>query len=91
MTLSSSRIEIVGLGQIGSSLASAIIKNNLAKEVIGFTRNLETAKVAQKMGIVTKVFMDEKEIFKQKADLVIFAVPVHALIPLIQKIPDNQN
>ena len=89
MTLSDCKIEIVGLGQIGSSLASVIIKNNLAKEVVGFTRNFETAKAAKRRGIVTKVFTDEREIFQQKADIAIFAVPVHALIPLIQKMPEN--
>jgi prephenate dehydrogenase len=91
MKLEECRVEIVGLGQIGSSLALSLLKNKAVKQVIGFSRSRKTAALAVKRKIVTKSFTDESEIFRQDADVVIFAVPVQAAVSLIKKIPRGQR
>ena len=39
---------IVGIGLIGSSIALSLRKNNIAKEIIGFSKTKKTRLVAKK-------------------------------------------
>ena len=48
------RVLIVGIGLIGSSIALSLRKNNIAKEIIGFSKTKKTRLVAKKKRIVDK-------------------------------------
>ena len=46
------RVTIVGLGLIGGSLGLAIRRKRLAREVVGLSRSLATARDARRRGVV---------------------------------------
>ncbi len=75
-------VAIVGLGQIGGSLASALTRRRLAR-VVGVTRRAETAARARRMGILAEAGTDLDAI--SAADLVVLATPVRTLV---RQIPD---
>ncbi len=70
-------VAIVGLGQIGGSLAAALTKRRLAR-VIGVTRRAETAKRARKMRILAEAGTDLAAV--TDADIVVLATPVRTLL-----------
>lgn len=84
-------VEIIGLGQIGSSLGKALIENRLARKVIGFTRSGATARAALKQRAAHAVFTDPEKMLLGGADLVVFAVPVGAISAWIKRIPAGMN
>ena len=74
---------VVGLGQIGGSLAAALTRRRLAR-VTGATRRAETARRARRMGIVAEAGTDLRA--AAEADVVVLATPVRTLlrqIPLV--------
>jgi prephenate dehydrogenase len=76
-------VAIVGLGQIGGSLAAALTRRRLAR-VTGATRREETARRALRMGIVAEAGTDLRA--AGSADVVVLATPVRTLlrqIPLV--------
>lgn len=78
------RIAIVGTGLIGGSMALAIKKNRLAREVIGVSRHRKSLLLAKKMGGIDKWSQDLGII--KGADLVILATPVNTIINLAPKV-----
>ena len=70
-------VAIVGLGQIGGSLAAALTKRRLAR-VVGITRRAETARRARRMGILAEAGTDLAAV--SDADIVVLATPVRTLI-----------
>lgn len=68
---------IVGLGQIGGSLAAALTRRRLAR-VLGATRREETARRALRMGIVAEAGTDLRAV--PSADVVVLATPVRTLL-----------
>ena len=70
-------VAIVGLGQIGGSLAAALSRRKLAR-VIGVTRREETAKRALRMGILDEAGTDLSVL--PSADVVVLATPVRTLL-----------
>ncbi len=78
------RIAIVGTGLIGGSMAAAIKKKHLAREVIGVSRHKSTLALAKKLKIIDKRSLNINII--KGADLVILATPVDSVIELADKI-----
>jgi prephenate dehydrogenase len=75
-------VAIVGLGQIGGSLAAALTRRRLAR-VIGVTRRAETARRARRMGILAEAGTDLDAV--GDADVTVLATPVRTLL---RQIPD---
>ena len=72
-----SRIAILGIGHIGSSLSRAVKRHGLAGEVVVYDRNPDHAAQALALGATDRVAATAAEAV-QGADLVIFAVPIGA-------------
>lgn len=70
-------VAIVGLGQMGGSLAAALTRRKLAR-VVGVTRRAGTARRALKMKIVTHAGTDLQAV--RGADVVVLATPVRTLL-----------
>ena len=69
------RVALIGIGLIGSSLAHAIRKKKLAREITGYARSEATRAKAVELGLVDKVFSSAREAV-EGADLVILCSPV---------------
>jgi len=80
------RITIIGLGNIGSSVALAVSDNDAADvEVTGYARNAETGMEALRLGVVQRCFDNLAEAVSG-ADLVVLATPVTAMEDLMRQI-----
>ncbi len=79
------RVTIIGLGLIGGSLAFAIKKEGLAKEVVGVSRRRSTIRRALARKIVDSATLDVKKGIKG-SDLVILATSVLKIIDIARKI-----
>ncbi|MEH6561856.1 MAG: bifunctional prephenate dehydrogenase/3-phosphoshikimate 1-carboxyvinyltransferase [Marinobacter sp.] len=79
------RIAIIGLGLIGGSLASAIRKNNLAREVVGADQRKEDLLLGQSLGVIDTIADTIAEAVRG-ADLVVLAVPVQAARKVLEEI-----
>lgn len=80
------KVVIVGVGLIGGSLALAIKKKRLAKEVLGTSRHKKNLLIAKNKGAIDRGSQDIGIV--RGADLVILSVPVNAIMdlaPLIAK------
>lgn len=69
------RVALIGIGLIGSSLAHAMRRKNLAAEITGYARSEATRAKALELGLVDKIFPTAAEAVAG-ADLVIFCSPV---------------
>ena len=69
------RVALIGIGLIGSSLAHAMRRKNLAAEITGYARSEATRAKALELGLVDKIFPTAAEAVAD-ADLVIFCSPV---------------
>lgn len=76
-------VAIVGLGQMGGSLAAALTKRRLAR-VIGITRRAATARRALRMRICSEAGTDPAAV--SRADVVVLATPVRTLLRQIPEI-----
>jgi cyclohexadieny/prephenate dehydrogenase len=72
------RVALIGLGLIASSMAHAIRRGGLAREITGYARTAETRATALEIGFVDRV-ADTAAQAVQGADLVVLAVPVGAM------------
>lgn len=72
-----SRVAIIGLGLIGSSLARALTEQKLADEIIGGDADKSVCDEALSLGVVSKAYTDLATAVNG-ADLVVLAVPVGA-------------
>ena len=75
-------VAIVGLGQIGGSLAAALTRRGLAR-VIGITRRPATARRARRLGLLADASTNPED--AAGADLVFLATPVRTLL---RQVPD---
>jgi prephenate dehydrogenase len=73
---------VVGLGQIGGSVAAALTRRKLAR-VVGVTRRAETARRARRLGLLAEAGTDLDAV--RGADVAILATPVRTLL---RQIPD---
>jgi prephenate dehydrogenase len=83
-------IGIVGLGLMGGSIAKAVKKYAIAKNVYGYARNEQTAKEIKELNLVDKLMsLDE---LKKSSDVIILAIPVDSIISMFDDLKDvSQN
>lgn len=83
-------IGIVGLGLMGGSIAKAVKKYAIAKNVYGYARNEQTAKEIKELNLVDKLMsLDE---LKKNSDVIILAIPVDSIISMFDDLKDvSQN
>ena len=78
------KVTIVGVGLMGGSFGMALKKQNLAKEVVGFSQKETSIQAAIKSGAIDSGFTEiEKAI--PHSELVILATPVETMIKLLVK------
>ncbi|MCA3561375.1 MAG: prephenate/arogenate dehydrogenase family protein [Aestuariivirga sp.] len=79
------RVSLIGIGLIGSSLAHAMRKQALAREITGYARSEATRAKALELGLVDRVFPTAAEAASD-ADLVILCSPVGTYGALAQEV-----
>lgn len=84
-SFSGMKVVIVGLGQIGGSLAKAFTKQKIFAEIIGVDKNQRTIEKAKRLKIIQKGTNDLTKAITQ-ADLIILAVPVRQIIKMLPKV-----
>ena len=82
------KVCIIGCGLIGSSLARAIKKNNLAKKVVSSNRSKDVNKKVLELKIVDDSSSDTKKM-AEGSDLIIIATPLSSYEDVILKIKDT--
>lgn len=78
------KVAIVGTGLIGGSLALAIKKRGLAREIVGVSRHKKSLSLAKRRGAIDSGSQDLAII--KGADLVIISTPVDIILNLAPKI-----
>jgi len=78
------KVAIVGVGLIGGSIALAIKKKHIAKEVVGVFRHKSTLRRSLKAKAIDKGSMSIAEGVKD-ASLIIIASPVHSIPALVKE------
>ena len=84
------KICIIGCGLIGSSLAKAIRKNNLAEKIVSSNRSEATNKKVIELKIVDDSSSDTKKM-AEGSDLVVIATPLSSYEDVISKIKNSLN
>ena len=82
------KVCIIGCGLIGSSIARAIKKNNLAKKVVSSNRSNDTNKKVIELKLVDDSNSDVKKMV-DGSDLIIIATPLSSYKNVILKIKDS--
>ncbi|OGL47048.1 MAG: hypothetical protein A2149_01655 [Candidatus Schekmanbacteria bacterium RBG_16_38_11] len=81
------KIAIVGVGMIGGSLAMAIKKKGIAREILGIDIDRKNLDEAKKSGIIDYALnFKSKTIELQKVRLIIVATPVRSIPRAIEKL-----
>ncbi len=80
-----SRVALIGLGLIASSMALAIRRDGLAGEVVGTARSDETRRIAEEIGLCDRVVPTVAEAVAG-ADLVVLATPIGAMGAIAEEI-----
>ena len=71
-------IGIIRLGLMGGSIAKAVKKYTIAKNVYGYARNEQTAKEIEELNLVDKLMSLEE--LKKNSDVIILAIPLASKI-----------
>ena len=79
------RVALIGLGLIAGSMAHAMRRGGLAREIVGTARSEQTRAVAAEIGLVDRVVETAREA-AEGADLVVLAVPVGAMGAVAEEI-----
>ncbi len=79
-------IGIVGLGLMGGSIAKAVKKYGIAKNVYGYARTPKTIKEIEELNLVDKLMTLEE--LKNNSDVIILAIPVDSIIDMIDDFKD---
>tara|TARA_B100000315_G_scaffold219616_1_gene221651 strand:+ start:1028 stop:1927 length:900 start_codon:yes stop_codon:yes gene_type:complete len=82
------KVCIIGCGLIGSSIARAIKKNNLASKIVSSNRSGITNKKIIKLNIADESSSNTKKIVKE-SDLIIIATPLSSYKEIILKIKNS--
>ena len=85
-----SRVCIIGLGLIGSSLARALREQNLCETIVGCARSKETLEKGLRLGLIDEGLLDPGEAVDQ-ADLVFLSMPIGATEAIFQAIKPHIN
>ena len=80
-----SRVALLGIGLIGSSLAHVLRRDGLAREIAIYTRRAETLETARSLGLGDHYSLDPADATRG-ADLVVVCVPHSAYAELGQRI-----
>ena len=83
--LSQLTVGLIGLGQIGGSLALAFRKQGLFREILGYDLNRATFREAIKRKLVVAASQRWPQVVN-KSDLIILAIPVRQIIELLPKV-----
>lgn len=84
------KITIIGMGLMGGSLGRTLLRNNIAREVVGCGRNINRLKIALKKGAATSVTIDlEKAV--NGAQIIIVSLPVMLISEYVKKILTSVN
>lgn len=75
MTVIYKRVALIGLGLIAGSMAHAMRRGNLAGEIVGTAKSLETREIAREIDLCDTVYDTLAETIAD-ADLIVLAVPV---------------
>ena len=78
-------VAIVGLGQIGGSLALAFREKRLFKEIVGFDLDRKTLNLAQTRGLIDRASLSPEKAVAG-ADLILICIPVRKIVKLLPKI-----
>ncbi|GMQ96342.1 MAG: hypothetical protein BMS9Abin15_0011 [Gammaproteobacteria bacterium] len=84
------RLCIIGVGLIGGSLALALRKAGMVKEIIGSGRKAENLEYAVKLGAIDRYNLDPS-VAVTDADMVVLAVPLGAMGAVMTSIKDHLN
>ncbi len=85
--LKDKRVAIIGLGKIGGTLASGLIRNRVVSSVAGSTAHKETAaKMAERHGLA--VLTDNAQLVRER-DIVILAVKPQNMARVLSEIRDH--
>lgn len=79
------RLAVIGLGLIGGSLTKRTRENGFAAHTVGFTRNVNNAKLGVELGVIDEA-AETIEAAVADADMVVLAVPVKAFESTLQAI-----
>jgi len=80
------KVAIIGTGLIGGSMALAIKKHKLAKEIVGVCRHEKSLLAAKKIKAIDKGSLDIA--IAKGADLIILAMPVKAILDIAPKVAE---
>jgi len=83
ISLGSTRIGVIGLGQIGGSLARAIKLRSLGELVSGFDIDSELQREALKAGVIDHSAKDAADLIKL-SEIVILATPIAGIMELLE-------
>lgn len=72
-----SKVALIGIGLIGSSISHALRRKGLADTIVGAARSEETRRTALRLGLVSAAYASNREAV-EGADLVVMCVPVGA-------------
>ncbi len=80
------RMTVIGLGNMGGSVALAVHRNPAADvEVVGYVRNEEAGREALRLDVVDRLSFDLADAVHD-ADLVVLATPVSAMESVMRHI-----
>lgn len=82
------RVAIIGVGLIGGSIARAIKKHNLAKQIVGYSRRENEVKKAVDLGVVDSYETSVADAVTG-ADLIVVAVPMGAFESMFRQMASN--
>ena len=77
-------VTIIGVGLIGGSFALALKEKKIAKHIIGVDFNANNIEKALKLGLIDEALSLEDAV--KKSDLIYVAIPVDAIIVIMEKI-----
>ncbi|MDH5572006.1 MAG: prephenate dehydrogenase/arogenate dehydrogenase family protein [Gammaproteobacteria bacterium] len=81
---------LIGVGSIGGSLACALRKAGVVKEIVGVGRNIENLKRAVQLGVIDRYEQDLQKAVVS-ADMVVLAVPLGAMESIFKSIAPCLN
>ncbi len=79
-------VGIVGLGLMGGSLAKALKKYYITKNIYGYARSQKSKKEIKELNLVDELV--DLETLKQKSDLIVLATPVDNIIDMLPQFLD---
>ena len=83
------KLAVVGLGLMGGSLALDLKESGFIEEVIGVDENESHVKEALRLKLIDRV--EKLPDAVSSADIIILAVPVHAILSLLPKVLDQMK